>query len=292
MGLDAPTIRKWATVYRKWSGVLIFGPLPWAFFAIFTTLVGSVLIHTAKLKCLDLFGDAGNNADNIANFIRGAIVVSYLFLMLYAWLFLGFKWDLKIMSRKYPVLRPIPNLAVLCTLYAILAVVTVPVFAYGAWSLSDSYCLDSVPTIYSFASFITIVYFCIATVHVGVVLTMACAATARNAAITGVDSIMDARRHSTNNSMLEAAKKRFLEYDKDGSGELNKRELKKLLREVNKDLTTEEIANAVELLDESGDGMISLEEFLNFCKLSAATTPNPNPKRSCSCSHSKPKPKP
>eukprot|EP00968_Pinguiococcus_pyrenoidosus_P001665 scaffold73_cov252-Pinguiococcus_pyrenoidosus.AAC.14 len=190
--------------------------------------------------------------------------MAYLFMIVYAWLFLGFEWRLELGSFGVTICRPISTLATLCILYVLLAIASFGVFSFGLWGVSQADCVESIPELYHYSSLIVALFFTIGIVHFGVVLITMCGATAKSAAIMGMQAIKETRTELRTQHLLQAAEKRFRDYDTDNDGALDAAEARALLKEVNGMLTEKEIQAAVRRLDESGDGEITLEEFLDF----------------------------
>lgn len=61
-----------------------------------------------------------------------------------------------------------------------------------------------------------------------------------------------------------AIRKAFDEYDKDGSGFIDKGELSVLARELGEELEPDELEEGMKTLDTSGDGKVSFEEFIEW----------------------------
>ncbi len=54
----------------------------------------------------------------------------------------------------------------------------------------------------------------------------------------------------------------FREFDKDGNGTVDKKELNEVFKEMGKRFSEAELKRMVELCDTDGDGTISYEEFI------------------------------
>lgn len=54
----------------------------------------------------------------------------------------------------------------------------------------------------------------------------------------------------------------FREFDKDGSGSIDRTELKNVMREYNSDMSEGEIDRLLQIVDKDGSGLISYEEFI------------------------------
>ncbi|KAL8578391.1 hypothetical protein ACOMHN_014890 [Nucella lapillus] len=74
--------------------------------------------------------------------------------------------------------------------------------------------------------------------------------------VKGMDMIM---------SFLQQVVQLFSDLDKDGSGFLNRHELKTLLGRCGKEYTEDEVTQILQTADCNGDNQISLDEFINAC---------------------------
>jgi calmodulin len=54
----------------------------------------------------------------------------------------------------------------------------------------------------------------------------------------------------------------FKEFDKDGNGFITADELKKVLAELQVDVSDEEINEVLKVVDQNGDGKINIDEFI------------------------------
>lgn len=68
------------------------------------------------------------------------------------------------------------------------------------------------------------------------------------------------KRGQTNNDP-EFIRKKFDEFDLDQSGTIDTRELISLCKSLGAELTRDQAEAAIKMLDKSGDGFVSLEEF-------------------------------
>lgn len=65
---------------------------------------------------------------------------------------------------------------------------------------------------------------------------------------------------------LEEWKKMFGKYDKDGNGSIDNKEMIEILKEMGENPSEEDIGFLMPILDSNGDGVLSLEEFINMMK--------------------------
>jgi len=57
----------------------------------------------------------------------------------------------------------------------------------------------------------------------------------------------------------------FQGFDKDGSGKIDKNELKAVFAEMGKSFTDQELHRMIELADKDGSGTLEYEEFIAYC---------------------------
>lgn len=55
----------------------------------------------------------------------------------------------------------------------------------------------------------------------------------------------------------------FREFDKDGSGQVDAKELKEVMNKCGSNLSDQEVARLVQLIDKDGSGTVSYEEFIS-----------------------------
>ena len=71
---------------------------------------------------------------------------------------------------------------------------------------------------------------------------------------------------------IENYKEAFLEYDKDGSGNINIKELGTVMRTLGENPTEDELQNLINKFDEDGNGTMEFTEFL--CLMAAKVREN------------------
>ena len=83
---EAIDIEKEDAFLKKWSGPMLVGPLIPAFYFLIIIFFGNIVLNTASLNC----------AYPLESSLQAAIVFSYLFLIGYSWVFLGFRLEIRI----------------------------------------------------------------------------------------------------------------------------------------------------------------------------------------------------
>ena len=141
----------------KWSGPMLLGPFIPAIFALITIFFGHITLNTWEGTC----------AYALDGFIGMALFVSYIFLMVYCWVFIGTKvWiTIPFAGIGFYILRPFRKLKVLMYWYAFLVILSFFVWVIGSALLDLSvFCESTAPDLYRFASFLVITYwlgFCV-----------------------------------------------------------------------------------------------------------------------------------
>lgn len=136
---------------KKWGGPMILGPLVPAIYATFIIVSGQLILQVKEGSCnfpLDLF-------------VQAAIVVCYLFLLLYSWLWLGetIYMEISIIDFKKAILTPFSSIKWLMAYYVVIFFTSMIVFAVGSAILtSASLCVATTPKLYSYVSFILGIY--------------------------------------------------------------------------------------------------------------------------------------
>ena len=97
---------------KKWSGWAILGPFIPAVFAVFTIVTGMLVVNTWEGTC-------GAQLDLI---LQAMVVVSYLFLFVYTWVFLGdtITMQVPILDKEVVLFRPFRSLKFLIFYYLII----------------------------------------------------------------------------------------------------------------------------------------------------------------------------
>ncbi len=136
---------------KKWGGPMILGPLVPAIYATFIIVSGQIILQVKEGSCnfpLDLF-------------VQAAIVVCYLFLLIYSWLWLGetIYIEISIIDFKRPLLKPFSSIKWLMAYYVVIFFTAMIVFATGSAILTNaSLCVNTTPKLYSYVSFILGIY--------------------------------------------------------------------------------------------------------------------------------------
>lgn len=139
---------------RKWSGPMLLAPFLPAVFAILIIVCGNIILATWEGTCefpLDVF-------------ITFAVVMSYIFLLVYTWAVFGDDIFLSIplTKIKFRLLRPFRSLKELGLYYIVIFLVSFFLWAAGSSFVSSAiFCSRTAPDLYKFALFICVIYWLI-----------------------------------------------------------------------------------------------------------------------------------
>jgi hypothetical protein len=136
---------------KKWGGPMLLGPLVPAIFAAFIIVSGQIMIQVQEGQCNFPLG----------LFVEAAVVVSYLFVLIYSWLWLGdtIYFEIKMIDLKKAILWPFSSVKWLMAYYVVVFFTSMIVFAVGSAILNNAtLCVQTTPRMYSYVSFILGIY--------------------------------------------------------------------------------------------------------------------------------------
>jgi len=137
---------------RKWSGPLLIGPFVPAILALVVIFSGQLLLNTYTGTC----------GYSLNSFISAAIAVCYLFLLFYAWIFLGDEVRLDFPQLGFHntvILKPITTLKFVSKGYVVLGLTSFIVWIVGSYLLQLAFfCATTSPGLYQYTRFLVVVY--------------------------------------------------------------------------------------------------------------------------------------
>lgn len=139
---------------RKWSGPMLLGPFVPAMFAILIIVCGNITLETWEGTCefpLDVF-------------ITFAVVLSYIFLLIYTWAVIGDEIYITIpyTTLRFRILRPFRSLKELGLYYILIFLVSFFLWAIGSSFVASAiFCSRTAPDLYQFALFVCVIYWLI-----------------------------------------------------------------------------------------------------------------------------------
>ena len=95
---------------KRWAEPIILGPILPALYAIILIVCGTFVIQLVTLDCVTY----------IDVFIQGTIALSYLYLMIFSWSYIGFEYNINLGEKtQVPFLLPFTSLRYLSIVYAL-----------------------------------------------------------------------------------------------------------------------------------------------------------------------------
>jgi hypothetical protein len=246
--------------YHKWSGPMILGPLVPAIFCMFVIISGEIIVR--------------NNTGEFCGFpleifIQAAVAVSYLFLLVYSWIFIGdklvFQWDF-LFKLHFTFAYPYHSLKWVMIFYIIIGFTSFIVWIVGTALLNSSFlCIATAPKLYSYTLFLVACYW------LGFVII-----------ILSLINIMYGDRiqqfikdQLTGASQAELEerifKKKFLEFDKDKTDRISKDDGPALLMGLGIYVPDEELPALMKSFDPDNSGFIRFEIIYDWFKKMSAT---------------------
>ncbi|CAM9389436.1 unnamed protein product [Ascophyllum nodosum] len=154
----AAALASCSATQRKWASFVLLGPLLPSIFAILLIVVGRAIVkgdpieadgHTACGQPLDIF-------------IEAAIWVSYAFLAVFSWSFLGFKVTFSFWGWRRWLLRPFYGLVIVAVQYMFWFTVSLGIWIFGTWAVLEDTrthdCASRVPYLYSLSVATVVIY--------------------------------------------------------------------------------------------------------------------------------------
>jgi len=137
--------------YEKWAGPVLIGPFFPAIFAFFVIIAGQLVLATSTGTC----------GYDLASFVSAMIATSYLFLLIFSWVYFGDTFRLKIefFSIDMVVLAPFKSMKWIMYYYGIVAFMSFIVGIVGAVTMSMAiFCVTTSPELYTFSLFLVVMY--------------------------------------------------------------------------------------------------------------------------------------
>jgi hypothetical protein len=244
--------------YKKWSGPLLLGPFPIAIMSMLNIVAGQLVVYTWKGTC----------AFPLDTFINATVAMSYLFLLLYSWVFLGDTIRLKIDKWKIDrvIMWPFKSMKLLMFLYFALGFTCFIVWIVGSALLNvASFCNLTAPGLYSYVSYLVASFWITFVVVIGYIIKM----TYGNNIWSMVEKMM---KPPTMDEMEEVIfRKQFSQFDKSKEGKILNDDLPAILTALGVYVPDEEIPTLLKTLDPKNTGSILFDEmFAWFKKMQAA----------------------
>ena len=253
--------------YKKWSGWAILGPFIPSVFCTIIIVFGSMVLSATQAS-----GKVCKQ--QIALGLWGCVIISYVFLLVYSWVFLGdtITVVIPVFEKKVTLTRPFRSLKFLIFYYAVIgSVATIWMIVYSAiFSNGETaMCIYETPSLYFFSSFVLFVFWFGFTI-VGLILV--------NKKFGGMilEQLNNMFKEPTPEEMEERVfNKKFAEYDKEKVGYIPNEELSQFINDLGIYMPDEELPDLISSLDPKQEGNIKMDALKEwFKKINAAAAPD------------------
>mmetsp|Transcript_52676 Transcript_52676/g.146252 ORF Transcript_52676/g.146252 Transcript_52676/m.146252 type:complete len:352 (+) Transcript_52676:145-1200(+) len=264
---------------RRWAPAVLLGPLPVAIYAIVIVSVGQVVVMSATTECWDPAEGRRDTAptDTLQILVVAAIAVSYLFLMTFAWTFLGYRIEFsrsfKILGKEYgnpdkkfAIAVPYTQLRWVAIVYIILAILALPIFIISTiiWLAAAAQCSERAPVLVGFGGFMVWVFWILFILGCGIFVNKMFGKSIKAGAGAGIRAAKEKARAK---DPVSVAKQEFAKLAKESGGkEIKTSELGYLLESCKLEMDVDEMENAMNKLDPDNEGKITLQSFMTWFK--------------------------
>ena len=247
----------------RWAPIVLLSPLPWAYVALFIILFGQPVLRGAKTDCYDPSGKSVKT-DSMTIGLVFAVVIAYLFLVVFTWIFLGRniyvtlpwrknkKWSL----QRIRTFRPFTSLKLVAGIWILLlllAILTTLILIVGVQETA-AVCARQTPTLISFSTFAFILgLVCILLTIISLVKLYRSSRVKKDSAGESTDEPK---------SDVDMVKVVFKQFDKSGDGHIDQGELGPFLEALGMTVDEDEIPEMLAEIDKDGEGTITEREFL------------------------------
>ncbi len=234
---------------QKWSGPLLLGPLVPAIYAAFVCTSGAIILTLEEGTC--------NFPLN--TFVQAAMVVCYMFLLIYSWIWLGDELRFTVVSLNisWVIMSPFRSMKFLMFYYTIIYFTSMIVMAVGTNVLGLAFlCIDTTPQIYSYVSFICAIYWVMFVVMTASVIKLAFGSSIAK-------FVRDKTGAPSQNELEERIfRKKFQEFDFDKDSTIQAQDFPALLQALGIYIPDEEQPALLRTLDPEKLGKVTFDNML------------------------------
>eukprot|EP00903_Cladosiphon_okamuranus_P020992 g19284.t1 len=268
LGSTAAALAESSATQRKWASFVLLGPLMPSLMAIVIIVIGGAIV---KVDVID--GDADISCGYpIDRFLIGAIINSYLLLVVFAWSFLGFETNFSIGGRTRRFLRPFSSLSFVALLYMLLFVMSMIIWIFGTWAVAmdreGNKCSSTVPLLYSFCLALVVIYWIGFFFGVVGLIRVMFGSKIQSSAEATVEKGKQYAQNREKEKVLEAEQqlvgRKFDARDEEGNGSLDRQQVEELIEELGMGLSSKKLKKAMAQLDPGGEGVVWKDEFLSW----------------------------
>ena len=133
---------------ERWAGPILLGPLPIFIAAIVVVITATYTVDSNKGSC----------GYPLESFLRGVVALSYLFLAIYSWIFIGDPIEI----RGFLLFTPFTSLASVVIWYTLIGLASLVCFGIGTlYIVHSQFCAVTAPTLYYYSYTVIILYWII-----------------------------------------------------------------------------------------------------------------------------------
>lgn len=239
--------------YKKWAGPVIIGPFIPFLFSLIVIVSGQIVVHYYNGTC----------SYPLPEFIGACVGISYIFVMIYSWIFIGDTVWLKIslLNLNYSILAPFRSLKWLMVIYAILFLTSFIIWSIGSALLtSASFCMTTSPGLYSYTVFLIASYWIFFIIIVIYIFKLNCG-----------DMVAAAIQNQTRLPTIQELEERvfrktFNELDKGKNKRIKNQDFPTLLEKLGLYIPEEGIPKLIEQLDPTSSGEMSFDDCYEWFK--------------------------
>ncbi len=248
------------SVPSAFASAVILGPLVPSIFALVTVILSQFVQLTSKDCSPELLSDG-------CQFMTQAAVVSYLFIIVFAWTFVGTTVSIKLGTKTFRVLRPFSRVRTIAALYFVIFLFSLVAFGLGlVWILSDKPLtkdgepIDADSLLISVGIFLQIVYWIIVIVcAISLVMIKLSSRKGAGKAYT----VKVSKKGEVKPGSEQWFKEKF-EDETEGLDVLESDNLGRLLTALRISMSDSQVSSTVDLLDVDGTGEIQYSAMWNW----------------------------
>jgi len=244
---------------KKWSGPMLLGPLVPFIFSAFICVGGEIILTLKEGQCnfpIDLV-------------VQSQIVVSYLFILVYSWIWLGdaFYIEIETLGIKKAVLYPFQSMKWLMFYYFVIFITAMIIMAVATAILNLAFlCLSSTPKLYSFLAFVLTIYWIMF-----VIIMLKMIGLSFGSSIASF--IKEKTTAPSQNEVYERIfRKTFADFDREKLMQVDAVDFPQLLQELGVYIPDEEQPALLRTLDPEKSGKISFDNMFEWFQKINATT--------------------
>jgi len=244
---------------KKWSGPMLLGPLVPFIFAAFICVGGEIILTFKEGQCnfpIDLV-------------VQSQIVVSYLFILVYSWIWLGdaFYFEIEALGIKKAIFYPFQSMKWLMFYYLVIFTTAMIIMAVATAILNLAFlCLETTPKLYSFLAFVLTIYWIMF-----VIIMLKMVGLTFGSSI--VSFLKDKTTAPSQNELEERIfRKKFADFDRNKEQQVDAADFPQLLQELGVYIPDEEQPALLRTLDPEKSGKIAFDPMFEWFQKISVTS--------------------